>query len=231
MRVGLPLRIPSWRWWCGRQVGLTYAAIVLPTTVALQLLPDSLRNRLVLAVSTDPDRLLAHPLRSLLISPFVVPVWRGLLLLPLVVLAVGAVQRSLGARAAVVAGLLGHVSVSVLIAVWLERDNDAPDTAASADVGVSYVLAMSAGLTLVRLRGRSAWVAALTGTALLAVLLAVGRTSTDAGHLAAWALGVAASLWLRTAGTKQRSAVPQRRRPTLQPPAHFHRRGSIRSRR
>ncbi|MCW2929025.1 MAG: hypothetical protein JWM86_2993 [Thermoleophilia bacterium] len=63
-------------------------------TVALQMVSEPARTRLVLAVSMDADRLLAHPVRSLLISPFVVPVWSGLLLLPLVVLAVGAVQRS-----------------------------------------------------------------------------------------------------------------------------------------
>ncbi|MCU1673007.1 MAG: hypothetical protein JWN77_1120 [Frankiales bacterium] len=210
MRVALPSRLRHWQRLRGRQVGLTYAAIVLPMTIALQMVSEPARTRLVLAVSTDPDRLLAHPVRSLLISPFVVPVWSGLLLLPLVVLVVGAVQRSLGALAAASAGVLGHVSVSVLIAVLLERDNDAPDTAGAADVGVSYVLAVSAGLALVQLRGRSAWAAALTGTTALAVPLAIGRTSTDAGHLAAWALGVAASLCLRTAATQRRSAAPQR---------------------
>lgn len=210
MRGGLPARRPLGTWLRGREVGLAYALNVLPTAVALQLLAGPLRTRLVLAVSTDPDRLLAHPLRSLLVSPFVVPVWSGLLLLPLV-LTVGAVQRSLGAWVAVVAGILGHVSVSVLIALVLERDDDAPDTADAADVGVSYVLAVSAGLSLVQLRGRSLWAAALTGTAVLAVLLAVARTSTDAGHLVAWALGVGGSFRLRTAGTQSRSAVPQRR--------------------
>lgn len=181
----------------GREVGLAYGAIVLGVCLALQLVSPATRERLVLAVSTDPARLLDNPLRSLLVSPFVVPAVLGLWLVPLAVLAVGGVQRSFGPRTAVLTGLLSHLAVSVAVAVVLERADDPPVTVALADVGVSYVLAASAGLCLLRVP--SGWTGAYAGggTAFLAAVLAGRSSSTDAGHLLAWLVGLGLSGLLR----------------------------------
>lgn len=181
----------------GRELGLAYAVVVAAATLTLLAAPAERRTELVLAVSTDPDRLLQHPVRSLLLSPLVVPELRGLVLLPVVGLTVGAVQSRFGTRVTVLAALLGHAAVSVSIAGLLERDDAAPDTAAAADVGVSYVLAVTAGVALVQLSPRRAVAGALAGTALTTGLLVAGRTSTDAGHLLAWLLGLALGALLR----------------------------------
>lgn len=181
----------------GRQVALAYSAVVLAVAVGLQALPADLRTELVLAVSTDPDGLLQHPVRSLLLSPFVVPAPVGLWLLPAVGVALVAAQRRHGWRAAALAVLLGHAAVSTAVAVLLERDDDAPQTAAAADVGVSYVLGVAAGLTVGWLRAPWGVLAVLAGTAVTGGLLLAGRTSTDAGHLLAWATGLALAVAAR----------------------------------
>lgn len=182
----------------GREVALSYAGVVTVVALALQTASPSRRASLVLSVSTDPDRLLQHPVRSLLLSPFVVPTLAGLWQLPGVVLAVGAVQRSFGSRLAVLSGVIGHAAVSVAVAVLLERDDDAPATAAAADVGVSYVLAVAAGTALAKAPAHWAAAGAVAGTLITSALLAIGRTSTDVGHLLAWALGLLTAWWLRT---------------------------------
>jgi len=182
----------------GREVALAYAGAVALVAVVLQTFPAGTRRELVLSVSTDPERLLQHPVRSLLLSPYVVPTLAGLWLLPGVVLAVGTVQRAWGSRSAILCGLLGHATVSVAVAVLLERDDEAPDTAAAADVGVSYVLAVAAGTALAKAPSRWAVAGAVVGTLITGGLLVLGRTSTDAGHLLAWLLGLFAAWWLRT---------------------------------
>lgn len=181
-------------------MALAYVAVTALIAVMLQAIPDGSRDDLVLSVSTDPDRLLQHPVRSLLLSPFIIPTWVGLWLLPGVVLAVGAVQRAFGSLLAILNGVLGHAVVSVAVAVLLERDDDAPDTAATADVGVSYVLAVAAGTALANRPPRTAAAGAVVGTLVTGGLLALGRTSTDAGHLLAWLLGLSAAAWLRRRG-------------------------------
>lgn len=186
----------------GRQVALAYCAVVLAVAAALQAFPPDRRTELVLAVSTDPDGLLQHPLRSLLLSPFVVPSLSGLWLLPGAVVAVAAVQRRYGMLRAALVVLLGHAAVSAAVAVLLEGDDDAPQTAAAADVGVSYVLAVAAGLAAGRLRRPYAVPAAVAGTVLVGGLLVAGRTSTDAGHLLAWLTGLSVAV----AASRRRSA-------------------------
>lgn len=180
-----------------RQVALSYAVVVTTVALGLQAVPASARRDLVLALSTDPDRLLQHPVRNLLLSPLVVPTLPGLWLLVGAVPAMVVVQRAFGRRVAVASGLLGHALVSVAVAVLLERDDEAPDSAAAADVGVSYVLAVTAGLALAALPMRWACAGALAGSAVTGTLLAVGRSSTDAGHLLGWLLGLALAGVLR----------------------------------
>ncbi len=190
-------------WMRGRQVALTYGAAVLLAALALQLLPLSRRTSFVLSVSTDPDALLAHPVRSLLLSPFVLPDLRGLLLLPVAVATLIVLQRCFGARTALVTAVLGHVLVSVGVAVLLERDVGPPESLGRADVGVSYVLATTAAASLAAGPRWFAWTAAVIGAAALAGLVAVGRGSTDAGHLTGWLLGVAVSWWLSRRAARQ----------------------------
>lgn len=155
----------------GRQVALAYSAVVLTVAVGLQALPPDRHTELVLAVSTDPDGLLQHPVRSLLLRPFVVPTLTGLWLLPAVAVSVAGVEHRYGMLRAALGGMLGHAAVSTAAAVLLERDCDAPHTAAAADVGVSCVLL--SGRTSTDAGRLLAW---LTG---LAVAGAVGRRNAQ----------------------------------------------------
>lgn len=130
------------------QVGVGYAGVVVLVTLALQALPRTARDRFVLAVSTDPDSLQRHPVRALLLSPFVVPAVSGLWLLAGLVLAFAVVQRRYDARRLVGWAWGGHAALSVGVAVLLERGETRPETAVGADVGVSYALAVAAGVAV-----------------------------------------------------------------------------------
>lgn len=189
-------------------VPLAYAGIVAATTVWVSRMPGSRRTAMILAVSTDPYRLYQHPVRSLLLSPFVVQGLPGLWLLPGTVLALGRVQQVIGARATIITGVLGHAAVSLTVAMLLERDDPTPEAIDSADVGVSYVLAIAAGLASMQAPTRWAATAAGLGTTLTGALLLLGRTSTDAGHLLAWLLGLALGARIRR---------PLRQRPPGRP--------------
>lgn len=131
----------------GRQVALAHSAVVLAVAAGLQTFPPDHRTALVLAVSTGPDAVLQDPVRCLLLRPFGIPTATGLWLLPGVVVSVAAVQGQPGMVRAALMGLHGHAAVSAVVAVLLERDDDAPRSAAAV-VGVGYVLGVTAGMVV-----------------------------------------------------------------------------------
>jgi len=85
---------------------------------------------------------------------------------PVVVVVFGAAQRWLGARTTVAVAALGHIVVSLVVAMTLERDGGPRPLADEADV--------------------------VGGSAPLCAFAVVGRTGTDVGHLLAWGLGLGA---------------------------------------
>jgi Mn2+/Fe2+ NRAMP family transporter len=107
----------------------------------------------------------------------------------------GAVQRWLGRAATVIAAVLGHVGVTLFVAVLLAAGIDdgrvSPTLATAEDVGVSYAVTTLAGLLVGRVpRRRRPWYAAGL-LALVVGALVIGPDFTDVGHLTAVLLGFA----------------------------------------
>lgn len=178
----------------GRDLALAYAGVVLAVDVVLALLPADVAADLRLRSSTNLVNLRDNPLLVLAASAFVLDSLRGLYVLPLLVLAYGAVQRWLGRAAAAGVGALGHVGATLFVAVVLASGiahrQVALSERAAEDVGVSYGLVAVAGLLVARVPRR--WLPAYGGgiTVWLVLNLVVGGTFTDLGHVTAWGLGV-----------------------------------------
>ncbi len=190
-------RLP--RWVRGRQVGVTYAVLVLTVTLVLHALPAATTEHVVQQASTNLVNLRQQPLAVLGASAFVLGNWVSLLELPILVLAYGAVQRWLGWCAAVVAGVLGHVGATLFVAVILvtgiARGDIALRVATVTDVGVSYGMASIGGLLTARVHRR--WLPAyLTGAlAYLAYGFLHDRSFTALGHATAFAIGASLTVF------------------------------------
>jgi hypothetical protein len=199
----------------GSDIAMIYGAIVVLVAVALQLLPDSVHDDVVLRNSTNLVNLRERPISVLLISAFVVSNFAGLWLVPWLMLSYAATQRWLGRLATVFAALLGHIGATVFVAVlltagiwhhWVARS-----VAREPDVGVSYGLACLVGLLVMQVPRR--WRAGYVG---LVVLFFVGPlilrpTFTDVGHTTALVTGF--GLALLTA----RAAAASRQGPSGRP--------------
>ncbi len=190
-------RLP--RWVRGRQVGVAYASIVLIVTGVLQVVPEGARERIVQEASTNLVNLRDKPLTVLAASAFVLGSWTSIAQLPVLVLGYGAVQRWLGWRASVLAGVLGHVGATLFVAVLLvtgiARGDVALRVAAETDVGISYGLASVGGLLVARV-GRRWLPAYLAGAAgYLVYGLFADRSFTAVGHLVAFGIGTALTVF------------------------------------
>jgi hypothetical protein len=182
-------------WLRGADVGWAYAAVVLVVAVVVRVLPGTTTDELVLDSSTNLDNLRRTPLLVLGASAFVVAPLTGLWILVPLVVVFGAAQRWLGRAATVIVAVLGHVGVTLFVAVLLAAGIDdgrlSPSLARAQDVGVSYALATLAGLLIGRVPRRlRPWYAA--GLLVLVVAALVIRPDfTDLGHLTAVLLGFA----------------------------------------
>jgi hypothetical protein len=196
-------------------IAMIYGAIVVLVAVALQLLPDSVHDDVVLRASTNLVNLRERPIYVLLVSAFVVSNLAGLWLVPWLMLSYAATQRWLGRLATVFAALLGHVGATVFVAVllsagiwhhWVART-----VAHEPDVGVSYGLACLAGLLVMQVPGR--WRGPYVGLVVLffAGPLILRPTFTDVGHTTALVVGFGlALLTARAAGASRPSASSAR---------------------
>jgi hypothetical protein len=182
-------------WLRGADVGWAYAAVVLVVAVVVRVLPGTTTDELVLDSSTNLDNLRRTPLLVLGASAFVVAPLTGLWILVPLVVVFGAAQRWLGRAATVIVAVLGHVGVTLFVAVLLAAGIDdgrlSPSLARAQDVGVSYALATLAGLLIGRVPRRlRPWYAG--GLLVLVVAaLVIGPDFTDLGHLTAVLLGFA----------------------------------------
>jgi Rhomboid-like protein len=192
--VGAVARLaPTWR-----QAPFTVGYLVLVGIGSLQLALLDRADRLAIlhASSTDVVNLRRHPLFVLFASGlWVQGLWRYLIVIVVLGVAGGYLERLVGTTVTVGVFVSGHVLSTVLtegaVAIGARIDL-LPDSALSRlDIGVSYglvaVLAAAAGLLPVRYRRRAV---ALGWLALIAALL-VERDMTAWGHLTAFALGLA----------------------------------------
>ncbi|MCB5169298.1 hypothetical protein LG634_31370 [Streptomyces bambusae] len=193
----------------GVLLGPLYAGGVQLGAYALERWEPAARERLLRGCSTNVDNLATGRWETLLSSAFVVeepmPLPYALLLLAVL----GYAEYAYGAWWTAGVFLLGHTAATLLVYGGLRLRGAGPDTRRALDVGTSYgfnaVLgALTAALPRGRVRG-----AARAGLLAVAVPPAVarGRTFTDAGHLAALALGIGVSLAVGYRSRKRTKAI------------------------
>jgi hypothetical protein len=176
-------------------VAWVYAAIVLVVAIVVAAAPGTTTEELVLDSSTNLDNLRHTPLLVLGVSAFVVTPLAGLWILVPLVVTFAAAQRWLGRAATVIVAVLGHVGVTLFVAVLLAAGIEdrllSPSLARAQDVGVSYAVATVAGLLAGRAprRLRPWYVVGLLAITVVPVLL--DADFTDVGHLTAVLLGFA----------------------------------------
>jgi hypothetical protein len=188
-------------------VAWAYAAIVVAIAIVVELMPGITSEELVHDTSTNLVNLRQTPLLVLVASAFVVAPLSGLWILAPLVATFAAAQRWLGRAATVIVAALGHVGVTLFVAVLLAAGIHAgrlsPALAQAQDVGVSYAVATVAGLLLVRLprRLRPWYATGLLALTIVPLLLHPGFT--EVGHLTAVLLGFALALLVARAAAVQ----------------------------
>ncbi len=189
-------------------VAWVYAAIVVVVAIVVEAAPGATTEELVLDSSTNLDNLRHTPLLVLGASAFVVAPLSGLWILAPLVVTFAVAQRWLGRAATVIAAALGHVGVTLFVAVLLAAGIDdgrlSPALAQARDVGVSYAVATVAGLLVgwVPRRLRPWYAAGLLVLTIVPLLL--DADFTEVGHLTAVLLGFALAV-LVTRGSAGRS--------------------------
>jgi hypothetical protein len=197
-----------------------YVAIVAVIAVVSQIEGDVFADRLARGTSTDLDNLASVPALVLPASAFVLEQPNQIVLLPLLALAMGAVERWRGSLAAAATFVAGHVGATLLVAAWLAAGIAfgwvAPSYSHAVDVGVSYGEAALWGLLVARVPRRWRFVyLGSQGIALLTVL-AIRHGFTDLGHVLGWAIGLSLAVVVirrSRAGRADRPAPPATPQP------------------
>ena len=101
--------------WRGRDVGIVYGVIVIIASTWIGLHSDLTVRRLVEDVSTNLDNMRSHPVAVLAASAFMVSPLTQLLLVPVVVVVFGIVQRWLGRTALIAIWAFGHVGATLFV--------------------------------------------------------------------------------------------------------------------
>ncbi|MFD6229926.1 rhomboid-like protein [Streptomyces sp. NPDC060232] len=174
-----------------------YAGGVQLGAYALERTGPADRERLLRDCSTNVDNLAAGRWETLLSSALVVEEPMPLPYALLLVAVLGYAEYAYGAWWTAAVFLFGHASATLLVYGGLRRTADSA-TRRALDVGTSYGFnAVLGALTSALPRGavRAAARAGLLALA-AAPVLKRGRTFTDAGHLAALAIGIGVSLTL-----------------------------------
>ncbi|MFJ4779151.1 rhomboid-like protein [Streptomyces sp. NPDC088762] len=176
-------------------LGAVYAGGVQLGAHALERMAAAERERLLRSCSTNVDNLAAGRWETLLSSAFVVEEPMPLPYALLLVAVLGYAEYAYGAWWTAAVFLFGHATATLLVYGALRRTAD-PRTRRALDVGTSYGFnAVLGALTSALPRGavRTAGRAGLLALA-AAPVLGRRRSFTDAGHLAALALGIGVSL-------------------------------------
>ena len=190
--------------WRGRDVALVYAAVVAVIGIVVAVQPPALLSHIVSSSSTNLVNLRQRPLAVLFASAFVVsPAW-GLLIVPPMVVAYGALQRWLGRASVLVVGVLGHIGATLFVATMeiteITKGRVGFSVAVRPDVGVSFGLAAVAGLLVVRVA--DAWRRRYVVASLIVILgqFFILRDFTGLGHVTAWLIGLAVAVPVGRAG-------------------------------
>lgn len=180
------------------RVTAAYAIVVTCVTMTLLAMGPEAQAHAISRASTNLHNLSRGHIGTLLDSAFVVdagPIYEWL---PGLVCVLALAELLWGSWRLIVAFAVGHVGATLLVAVgltaavewnWL----DASSVTRATDVGMSYGAAgvLGALTAAVPRRWRPAWIG--WWLAIGAVVVAVGRDFTDAGHVVALALGMLAS--------------------------------------
>ncbi|MET9297266.1 rhomboid family intramembrane serine protease [Streptomyces sp. NPDC003077] len=172
-------------------------------------MPAEQRTELLREHSTNVENLRARRWRTLATSALFVepPLHRAYSVALLAVL--GTAEAAWGARRAAGVFAIGHVGASLLVHAGLSSARKlSAETARAVDVGASYGFNATAGALAASLPHPRARLMATTGLLALGIrpVLRKRRTFTDAGHLAALALGVAIGARKRRTGRVLRPA-------------------------
>lgn len=198
-------------WQAVRTVPVTaaYSAVVLVTAGAESLLGEQRSDAVARALSTDLVHLQQMPLRVLAGSAFVLErPGHALLALPVLAVAMGAVERWRGGRTAAATFAAGHVGATLLVAAGMAAGITLgrldPGYRSMVDVGLSYGQWSLLGLLAARVPAQWRSGYALGLSCLLGSTAAAGHEPVDAGHVLAWGIGLSlAAAMLRRERTRQ----------------------------
>ena len=189
-----------------------YVFTLLVTTAVVHTLDRRVADELLRQVSTNLYEMGRDALRVLLLSAFLLdgPQWLSQVLLVSIV--VGTLERRIGTSPMIVLVTVGHFGATLVTTagIWanVRFGHSGGDLVRAVDVGASYVMFAAAGAVVM---GLGRWRrSAQVGLALeVGVPLALRHTFTDAGHVAAAAIGASFVVVLAAASLH---AVP--RQPT-----------------
>lgn len=180
--------------WRGRDVGIVYGLIVVVASTWIALHSDLTVRRLVENVSTNLDNMRAHPIAVLVASAFVVSPLTQLVLVPVVVVVFGIVQRWLGRIALIAIWVFGHVGATLFVMAMeinaLYRHIAHFSIVIKPDVGVSYGMAAAIALLCARVPRRWRLPYGLVCLAATGAMLAIWPDFTSLGHLTAIVIGL-----------------------------------------
>jgi uncharacterized membrane protein len=187
-------------------------AVFLSSAVLHYGFGDRIRDRMVLASSTNVTNLQNHRVWTLIASAFVLEDQIEIPSLVLVLLVMAVAELLWGWRRLIVVFLTGHVLASCLVYALLRigvHNNAVPGAVlVAADVGTSYGLLAVSGAIAITLPVRARRIAVPLALLAVVVPLLVDRTFTDLGHLLATLIGFLAGLAMRRRPLAGRLRMP-----------------------